>query len=220
MERRIVDLAHVVAEDMVVSPFMPRPVIGAMLDRAQSARFLAEGVSCLMSKIEVVGNTGTYLNAPYMFHQDGPDLAALDPARLVDLPVRVVRVPEGVVAIDPEALGELGDLSGAALLINTGHDRHYGGEAFFAASPFLTADAVKHVIAADPVLVGIDSHNIDDGTDNHKPAQNLLLGAGMCVVQQLTRLGELPEHGARLTVLPMPVKGMANIPVRPVALTG
>ncbi|WP_248958990.1 cyclase family protein [Sphaerisporangium perillae] len=220
MKRRIIDLGHVVAQDMIVSPFMPKPVIGAMLDREQSARFLADGVSCLMSKIEIVGNTGTYLNAPFMFHEDGHDLAALDVERLVDLPVRVVRVPEGVVAIDPDALGELGDLDGAALLINTGHDRHWGTDAFFDASPYLTADGVKHVLQAGPVVVGIDSHNIDDGTDNHKPAQDGLLGAGMCVLQQLTRLGEVPERGARLTVLPAPIKGMANLPVRPVAIIG
>jgi arylformamidase len=65
------------------------------------------------------------------------------------------------------------------------------------------------------VLVGIDSLNIDDTeSGGERPAHTVLLGAGVHVVEHLTRLGDVPETGARFTAAPPAVEGFGTFPVR------
>jgi arylformamidase len=213
---RYLDLSHPISTDMMVNPFMPKPTLTPIIDRTQSSSFLAPGVTCQMDRIDVPGNTGTYVNAPFQFHADSADLAALPLERLIDIPVVVVSVPD-TVEIGAEPFESAGDLAGAAVLVHTGHDRHWGTSAFFKDSPYLSEAAVKSLIAAEPALVGIDSQNLDNGSDNRKPAQHGLLGRDIYLLVSLKGLDRLPARGARLTVLPPPVERMGSFPVRAVA---
>lgn len=213
---RYLDLSHNISTDMMVNPFMPKPTVTAIIDRDQSSSFLAPGVTCQMDRIDVAGNTGTYLNAPFQFHASSADLAALPLERLVDVPIVVVSVPDAV-EIGADAFEAAGDLSGAAVLVHTGHDRHWGTSSFFKDSPYLSEAAVKALIAAGPAMVGIDSQNLDNGTDNRKPAQHGLLGQDVYLLVSLKGLDRLPSRGARLTVLPTPVERMGSFPVRVLA---
>jgi len=220
-QRTIIDLSHSISHDMLTHPWMPKPRITEFISREQSASFLAPGVTFALAQVDICGNTGTYIDAPSQFHVDGADVASLDLKRMVDVPITVVRVSSETLTggreIGPELFKGL-DLAGRAVLIHTGHDRHWGTGGFFKDSPYLTRDAVQALIDAVPVIVGIDSQNIDSGTDNSKPAQNLLLGADIYLLESVTRLDELPDTGARLTVLPAPIAGVGSYPVRAVAV--
>lgn len=80
-------------------------------------------------------------------------------------------------------------------------------------------DAVVLLVTAGVLVVGIDSLNIDDVAEGHRPAHHGLLGAGIPIVEHLTALEELPDdRPVRLTVLSAPVRGMGAFPVRAVAL--
>jgi arylformamidase len=220
-QRTIVDLSHSISHDMLTHPWMPKPRITEFISREQSASFLAPGVTFALAQVDICGNTGTYVDAPAQFHVDGADVAGLALDRIVDVPITVVRVtpeslPGGGREIGPEAFKGL-DVAGHAVLIHTGHDRHWGTGGFFKDSPYLTRDAVQALIEAGPGIVGIDSQNIDSGTDNSKPAQNLLLGADIYLLESVTRLEELPDTGARLTFLPAPIAGVGSFPVRVIA---
>jgi kynurenine formamidase len=219
-QRSIIDLSYSISHDMLCHPWMPKPRITEFISREQSASFLAPGVTFALTQVELCGNTGTYIDAPSQFHVDGADVAGLSLDRLLDVPITVVRIkpdelPDGR-SIGPEAFAGL-DAAGHAVLVHTGHDRHWGTGGFFKDSPFLTADAVQALLAARPGIVGVDSQNIDSGTDNSKPAQNLLLGADIYLLECLTHLDQLPDTGARLTVLPTPIAGIGSYPVRAIA---
>ncbi|MEV1241817.1 cyclase family protein [Nonomuraea sp. NPDC050022] len=219
--RTIVDLSFSISHDMLTHPWMPKPRISEFISREQSAGFLAPGVTFALTTVELCGNTATYIDAPSQFHVDAADVAGLSLERMVDVPITVVRVspeklPDGR-SIGPEVFEGL-ELAGRAVLVNTGHDRHWGTGGFFKDSPFLTQEAVKALLDANPGIVGIDSQNIDSGTDNSKPAQNLLLGADIYLLESLTRLDRLPDTGARLTVLPAPIAGVGSYPVRAIAV--
>jgi arylformamidase len=220
-QRKIVDLSYTISHDMLCHPWMPKPRITEFISREQSASFLAPGVTFALTQVEVCGNTGTYIDAPSQFHVDGADVAGLRLERLVDIPITVVRVSPADLAdgrsIGPEPFADI-DVAGQAVLINTGHDRHWGTGGFFKDSPFLTEEAVQVLLDAKPGIVGVDSQNIDSGTDNSKPAQNLLLGADTYLLECLTHLDELPDTGARLTVLPTPIAGVGSYPVRAIAI--
>ncbi|GAA1953615.1 cyclase family protein [Amycolatopsis minnesotensis] len=214
---RVIDLSHVISNGMITHPWLQRPVVNEFVTRDQSAAFSAAGVTFQLEVISMPGSTGTYLDAPFQFHVDGPDVSAVPLARLFDIPIVVVRVPDGR-AIGAGPIRAAGDLRGAAVLVHTGHSRFWGEGAFFRDSPYLTADAVAELVSAEPLVVGIDSQNIDDGTDKAKPAQHRLLGADIALLECLNRLHEVPDRGAWLRVLPTPVRGAGSFPVRPVAV--
>lgn len=211
-----VELSHPITDGMVTYPGLPGPVIREHTSRAESTANLAEGVSFAIHGIDLVANTGTYLDSPYHYHADGADLAALPPERLVDVPITVIRAV-GVPSVGAALLGDPGMLWGQAVLIETGWSRHWGTPAYLTGSPYLTAEAARVLIDANVALVGVDALNVDDVTDRTRPVHHGLLGAGIPIVEHLTNLAALPDHGARLTAVPPPVQGMATFPVRALA---
>jgi kynurenine formamidase len=218
--RRIVDLSHPITDGMVTYPGLPGPRLRIHTDRAASGARLASGVSFHIGAVDLVANTGTYLDAPFHYHADGPDVASLGLERLVDVPVVVVRAV-GASAVGADALPDPARLSGRAVLVHTGHARHWGTERYFGPAPHLTATAVKALVAAGVALVGIDSLNIDDGADRTRPAHHGLLGAGIPILEHLRALDELPDGvPVRLTALPAPIRGLGSFPVRAIALVG
>lgn len=219
MTRRVVDLSHSVTDGMTTYPGLPAPRISVHTDRAESAARLSGGVSFHIGRIDMVANTGTYLDAPFHFHADGADCAGLPPERLVDVPAVVIRAA-GQRYVDTGHLGELGELRGMAVLVHTDWSRHWGDPEYLSGSPYLTGPAAHALAEADVALVGIDSLNIDDTTDSTRPVHHRLLGAGIPIVEHLTNLDQIPDTGARLTALPAPVRGMGTFPVRAVAVVG
>ncbi|UVS78757.1 cyclase family protein [Actinokineospora sp. UTMC 2448] len=217
--RRLLDLSHPIEHDMMTNPWMQKPTISAFLTREQSAAFTTDGVTFQMEVISLPGSTGTYLDSPFQFHADGPDVSAVPLERLFDVPIVVVRVPD-TISIGREPFVAAGELTGAAVLVETGHSRHWGTGAFFQSSPYLTRDAVEYLIEANPAVVGIDSQNIDNGADKTKPAQHNLLGAGILILECMANLADVPDRGARLRVLPTPIREAGSFPVRPVAVVG
>ncbi|MGI5499546.1 cyclase family protein [Lentzea sp. CA-135723] len=206
--RRIVDLSHPIVHGMTTMGGMRPPSVSTYVSREETAARMGPGVSFEIGQIDLIANTGTYLDTPAHYHQGGYDTAGLPLERVVDVPVAVLRIGDQVPA----------ELVGHAVLFHTGWSRHWGTDAYQHGHPFLTADVVEALIAAGPALVGIDSLNIDDAGDLTRPAHQGLLGAGIPIVEHLTNLDQLPARGARFTALPMPVVGMGTMPVRAIAV--
>jgi kynurenine formamidase len=219
MSGRLVDLSHPITAGMTTYPGLPGPEIETYVSRAESAGRLAPGVSFHIGRLCMVANTGTYLDAPFHFHEQGADVAGLPIERLVDVPAVVVDCREDV-EIGPDSVQGLPDLDGSAVLLHTGWSRHWGTDAYADGSPFLRRETVDVLIRAGVALVGIDALNIDDVADLARPAHHGLLGAGIPILEHLTNLSAVPPTGARLTALPPPVVGMGTMPVRAVAVVG
>lgn len=219
--RRVIDLTHRIRAGLVTYPGLPAPVITPHLTREDSRGHYAAGTEFAMDVITMIGNTGTYLDSPFHRFADGPDLAGLELASLVELPAEVFHLTDlGTRGIPASVLWDR-DVRGKAVLLHTGWDRHFGTPAYGVDAPFLAADAVDHLVAQGAVLVGIDSLNIDEVVPHGpRPAHTGLLGAGIHVVEHLTRLGELPPSGARFTAAPPPVEGFGTFPVRAYATLG
>ncbi|GAB3806299.1 cyclase family protein [Micromonospora zhanjiangensis] len=216
---RLVELNHVVTAGMTTYPGLPGPEITPHLTREQSRAHYAPGVEFAIDRISMVGNTGTYLDSPYHRYADGVDLAGLPLAAVADLPAVVVRLADsGRRDIGPSALAAL-DVAGAAVLLHTGWDRHWGTEAYGDPAPFLTEAGARMLVDAGAVLVGIDSVNIDDAhAGGVRPAHSILLAAGVPVLEHLTGLADLPVTGARLHAAPPRVRDFGTFPVRAYAI--
>jgi arylformamidase len=210
----LVELGHVIRAGMVTYPGLPGPEITTHLTREASRARYAPGTEFTIGRISLVGNTGTYLDAPYHRYAGGADLAAIGLDRTAGLPAVVVRVTGAQRrGVDVGALAAL-DVRGAAVLLHTGDDARFGTPAYEQDAHFLTEAGAAWLAGQDPALVGIDAVNIDDTADGRRPAHSLLLGAGIPVVEHLTGLGQLPPAGAFFTAAPLRIEGFGTVPVR------
>lgn len=215
--KRIVDLSHVIEHGMTTYAGLPGPQICDFWERESTAVKYDDGSTFQIGRIDMVANTGTYVDAPFHRYADGVDLADLPLPSLADLPGIVVRRPwENDVAIRADAFA--GDVSGKAVLVHTGWDRHWRADRYGEGHPFLTADAADWLIENGAAFVGIDSNNIDDTRRPSRPVHTRLLGAGIPICEHMTGLGQLPDEGFRFSAVPPKVRGMGSFPVRAYAL--
>jgi kynurenine formamidase len=209
----LLDLSHTIEHGMTTYPGLPGPVICDFLSREASRARYAPGVEFHIGKIEMVANTGTYLDSPFHRYADGKDLSRLPLESLADLEAVVIRGAAGGRAVGRTAL-EGRDLRGKAVLVRTGWDVHWGTPAYLDGNPFLTAGAADYLVSQGAALVGIDSLNIDDIKDLARPVHSVLLGAEIPIVEHLCNLGPLPESGFRFSAVPAKVAGFGTWPVR------
>lgn len=211
---RFVDLSHTVVNGMVTYKGFPAPIICDFLSREASRNLYAEGTTFQIDKLEMVGNTGTYLDSPFHRFADGKDLSELELTRLVGLEAVVVRVTgQAGRAVDRGAFTAT-DVRGKAVLVHTGWSRHWGTETYFEGHSFLTEAAAIYLEEQGALLVGIDSLNIDDTGGGTRPVHTTLLGAEILVVEHLRGLEQLPISGFTFSAVPVKVKGMGTFPVR------
>lgn len=212
---RLIDLSHTIADGTVTYPGLPAPRISDHLSREASRQHYAGGTSFQIARLEMVANTGTYLDAPAHRYEGKPDVAGL--------PLEAVANLEGVVfdssgrSFGADAVK--GPLRGRAVLIRTGWSRHFGTAAYGNGEhPFVSSAGAEALAAAGAALVGIDSLNIDDTADGTRPAHSILLAAGIPVVEHLTALDQLPASGFRFFAVPPKFVGMGTFPVRAFAI--
>lgn len=218
MAKRLIDVSHEIEAGLVTYPGLPAPAVSDFLSREASRSHYAEGTTFQIGRIEMVANTGTYLDSPFHRFAEGSDLAALPLERLADLEGIVIKAIERKsCALDADYF-EGRDLRGKAVLIRTGWDRHWQTPQYGEGHPFLTRRSAELLAAAAPALVGIDSLNIDDTQDGTRPAHTLLLGAGIPVVEHLCNLQALPVAGFRLHCAPVKFRGVGTFPVRAYAV--
>jgi arylformamidase len=209
---RFVELSHTVEHGMITYRGLPAPVISDHLSRADSRALYAAGTEFHIGKIEMVANTGTYLDSPFHRYEDGADLAQLPLTSLADLDAVVVRANDRR-SIDSQHFGNVA-VAGRAVLVHTNWATHWGTEQYFDGHPFLTKEAAQFLAQAGARLVGIDSYNIDDTADASRPAHSILLRAGVPIVEHLCNLDALPDNGFKFFAVPVKVKGMGTFPVR------
>ena len=210
----IIDVSHTIRHGLVTYRGLPAPVIGDHLGREESRPRYTPPTEFQIGRIDMVANTGTYVDAPFHRFAEGPDVAALPLRSLADLSGTVVRAVRRRDRAIGAAAFEGMDLAGKAVLVHTGWDEHFGRERYFDGHPFLTEEVARHLMRAQAALVGIDSLNIDDTDDGLRPVHTILLGAGIPIVEHLTNLGSLPDRGFRFFAVPAKVKGLGSFPVR------
>jgi arylformamidase len=208
---RLIDLSHVVEDGLITYKGLPAPIICDYLSREASRKVYSEGTEFHIGRIDMVGNTGTYLDSPFHRFADGKDLSELALESLAHL--EGIVVPAADRAIRADAFDGL-DLSGKAVLVRTGWDRHWKTDQYFEGHPFLTGEAAEYLVQAGAALVGIDSLNIDDTADMSRPVHTILLGADIPIVEHLTQLNTLPPQPFRFYAVPVKVKGFGTFPVR------
>jgi kynurenine formamidase len=211
---RFHDLSHTIEQGMVTYKGLPAPLICDFLSRDASRAVYAPGTEFLIGRLDMVGNTGTYLDSPFHRYAHGRDLSQLGLDDLADLDTLVVRADAARgKAIDASAFAGL-DVRGRAVLVHTGWDRHWRTDRYFEDHPHLTEAAARSLADGGARLVGIDSTNIDGTKGTTRPVHTVLLGADIPIVEHLTALDGLPDTGARFFAVPPRISGFGTFPVR------
>ena len=215
---RLIDLSHEIEHGMVTYRGLPAPAISDWLSREASRTRYGPGTTFQIGKIELLANTGTYIDAPFHRYADQADVAGYALEAVADLPGIVVRASGRDRPID-RARFTAHKVKGKAVIIHTGWDAHWRTDTYSAGQhPFVTKQAAEYLAESGAALVGIDSLNIDDDKDGSRPAHTILLGAGIAIVEHMTNLGALPDEGFRFFAVPPRVKGMGSFPVRAFAM--
>ncbi|HEX6650157.1 MAG TPA: cyclase family protein [Pyrinomonadaceae bacterium] len=212
---KLVDVSHTVEHGMTTYKGLPEPIISDYLSREQSRSRYAPGTEFHIGKIEMVANTGTYLDSPFHRYARGRDLAGLDLYSIANLDAIVVRcVDRSDPEITQDFFGAL-DVKDKAVLVHTGWDKHWRTEEYSNGNhPYLTEGAATSLATNGAALVGIDSFNIDGTREGTRPAHSILLGHDIPIVEHLCGLGDLPDRGFKFFAVPVKVRQFGTFPVR------
>jgi kynurenine formamidase len=214
MTPRLIDLSHTIEHGMVTYKGLPAPMICDFLSREESRTRYAPGTEFHIGRIDMVANTGTYLDSPFHRYADGKDLADLPLTSLANLDCVVVRLSSGA-GRPIDALPFTADqLRGKAVLLHTGWDRHWRTDQYFEQHPYVTGELAEWLVRAGVALVGIDSFNIDNVDTGERPTHSALLGAEIPIVEHMRGLATVPERGSRFFAIPPKVRAFGTFPVR------
>ncbi len=210
----LIDLSHTIEDGLVTYKGLPAPIICDYLSREDSKQFYDKGTEFQIGKIEMVTNTGTYIDCPFHRFENGNDLSQVGLERFADLEAIVIRVPHSeTIEITEEHLKNY-EIRNRAVLIQTGWDKHWNTEQYYENNPYLTKKAVEYLRDCSVKLVGIDSYNIDDTKGKRRPVHTTLLRAEILIVEHLCNLYLLPKSGFTFSAIPPKFKGIGTFPVR------
>ncbi len=215
----LLDLSHAIGpETPIFSPDWPRPTCTPYLSHAQSAfsgRYV--GTTVEISYAQLITSVGTYLDSPFHFNPAGASIERLDLRQLV-LPGLVVNCAglQPREPIGPAVLEGL-DVAGKAVLLNTGWG-YYWGLPGYAEHPFVSAELALALRDGGAKLVGCDFLVADDPNDPRRPAHVTLLNANVLIVENLTRLDQIPPGPFTFHAAPPKLTGAAAFPVRAYAV--
>lgn len=212
--QRFIDLSHTIRHGDLTYKGLPAPIICDYLSREDSKRFYEEGTSFQIGKIEMVSNTGTYIDCPFHRYEDGKDLSAVKLKQLAQLEAVLIQVPyQETLAIGKEYFSGK-NLNGKAVLVYTGWSDHWQTDQYFEDHPYITEEAANFLKDQEVVLVGIDSHNIDNTKVNARPVHTILLGEDILIVEHLNNLKALVGEEFTFSAVPPKVEGFGTFPVR------
>ncbi len=210
----LIDLSHTIENELITYKGLPAPLICDYWSREASRQFYEEGTEFQIGKIEMVGNTGTYLDCPFHRYPQGKDLSEVVLEQLIDLEAIKIKVPFREMLEITVAHLEAYPIENKAVLLHTGWDEHWKTDQYYENHPYLSEEAAFYLRDRQAILVGIDSHNIDDTRGKTRPAHSILLGAEILIVEHLRNLHLLPMYGFTFSAVPPKIKGMGTFPVR------
>lgn len=212
---RLIDLSHTIAHGMRTHKGLPGPLICDYLSREASRANYSGGAEFQIGRIDMVANTGTYVDCPFHRYAHGQDLSEVPLERLVELPAVLVHVDHRErIAVQASDFHSV-DVRAKAVLVHTGWSQYWGTDAYLENHSYLTGEAAVYLREQGALLVGIDSHNIDDTrTRNDRPVHSELLQHEILIAEHLRGLEQLPHAALRFSAVPPKFKGLGTFPVR------
>ena len=205
----IVDLTIPISPSTRVFPGSPQPAF------IRWSTFAVHGYDSEVMHMST--HTGTHMDAPSHFAPGRASIDQVPAARLVSRAV-LSRVRKGadetidVADIMGEEIRE-----GDAVVFATGWEKREGSD-YMTRNPGLSQDAARYLVERKVNAVGIDGPSIDPGFDEKFSVHNILLPAGVVIVENLCNLGAIASKRFTLVAAPLKLAGASGSPVRVLAL--
>jgi kynurenine formamidase len=211
--KKYIDLSHTIQDGIITYKGLPAPIICDYLSREESRKHYGEGTEFQIGKIEMVSNTGTYIDVPFHRYANGKDLSEIPIDKMAGLEGIIVHIDENKKEINEDVFYDL-DIEGKAVLIHTGWDQYWNTDQYFENHPYLTEKAAQYLMDKRAALVGIDSVNIDDTSGKDRPVHTTLLGQEILIVEHLCNLKQISTENFLFYAVSPKIKDFGTFPVR------
>jgi arylformamidase len=212
MPPRIYDISIPLRDGGVVYPGNPKLSI-----TPQQA--ISRGAGANVSRLDFGSHTGTHVDAPKHFFDDGAGVDTL-PLDVLMGPARLIAFNDAVMSVGEAELAPH-DLEGVTrLLIRTRNSTWLAADdsAFHPDYTFIAPDGAAYLAGLGVKLVGVDYLSIEQFHSGHHRTHRTLLGHGVVIVEGLM-LGEPPPGDYELRCLPLRLEGLDGAPARAVLMT-
>ena len=214
MKSNYIDLSHTIKHGEVTYKGLPAPIICDYLSREESKSHYDGDTSFLIGKIEMVSNTGTYIDCPFHRYENGKDLSEVPLGKFVDLEGILISVPYQEVKSIDQTYFKGFSLEKKAVLVHTDWSELWQTEDYYSNHPYLTEDAALYLRDQGVVLVGIDAYNIDDTSTRQRPVHSILLKEEILIVEHMNNLGQLVGRPFTFSAIPPKIESVGTFPVR------
>jgi arylformamidase len=203
---RIYDISQTIAGGIAVWP-------GDQTFRSRWALRIKDGDSCNVSAVTMSVHTGTHLDAPYHFNDEGLDAGSV-PLHHCLGPVRVFAVPSEQPTISAAFL-ELLDWHGVERVLFRTRASDLTNDRFCRDFVHLTCDGAEFLAGRSLLLVGTDAPSVEDFASKTLSCHKILAAQGIAILEGV-RLAEVPPGDYELICLPLKFAGLDGSPVRAV----
>ncbi|MCX8129802.1 MAG: cyclase family protein [Clostridia bacterium] len=206
--KKVIDITRRIHTDMVIWP-------GDRSVTIKREALIKNGNVCNLSSIEMGLHTGTHIDAPFHFIDEGCDIASLDISKYIgNAKVFEVKSRKAVTAGDLENLAiNENDI----ILFKTANSNLPEDCKFARGFVYLDESAANYLVSKKVKSVGIDYLAIDKFDSSDHPAHHILLGNNIGIMESLL-LKDVPEGEYFLSCLPLKITGVDGSPVRAVLL--
>lgn len=207
---KIIDLTMAISPSTRVFPGSPQPSF------IPWSTFATHGYDSEV--VHMSTHTGTHVDAPSHFAPGAPAVDRMAPARLVSS-AALVRVRKGAgQVIDVSDIKNADVREGDAVVLATGWERHYDNDDYVTRNPGLSGEAARYLVEKKVNAVAIDGPSIDPGHDDRFAAHNILLPAGVIIIENLCNLDVIERERFTLVAAPLKLQGASGSPARALAL--
>lgn len=210
----LIDISHDIESGLITYKGLPAPVICDYLNREESRNHY-DGETFHIGRIDMVVNTGTYIDCPFHRYEEGNQFTNIPLNRLVNIPALLVPASYKQSKEVGKQFFEGLDVKNKAVLVYTGWDHFWRHDEYFENNPYLTEEAAIFLRDAGAIMVGIDSLNIDDTRSKARPVHSTLLKEDILIIEHLCNLSEVPfNQPIKVSAAPPKIKGIGSFPVR------
>lgn len=207
-----VDLSHFLETDMPVFPGTDPPAF------EETAAIEADGYR--EKKIALCSHTGTHIDAPAHIVAGTKTLDQLPVDTFCGNAFLLNFTKAGKGTADLQDLLYHADAirNSAFLILHTGWSRYWGTERYFSGYPVFSESTARWLAGLGLKGVGMDTISADPSDSVDLPIHNILLGAGLVIVENLTNLAAVPDHSFLFSCFPLKIREADGSPVRAVAM--
>ena len=209
-DRKFIDISFPYFEEMAIYPNNPHYCCSKVSD-------LRNGDSCNMSRIEMGTHTGTHLDAPSHFIQDGMTIDQLSLER-INGKAKVLHIRENVIT--KECLEKYGIEKDDIIIFRTGNSNVFEGINVLGTYVTLDYEGAQYLADKRVGMIGIDYMTIErprEQREQGKSVHHILLDAGIPILETLD-LRNVEEGEYMLCCLPLKLEGADGSPVRAIII--